>query len=124
MHYLLFYEVGSDYVELRSEFREEHLELSWAAHERGELVLGGALADPVDGAVLLFESDGPQAAESFARADPYVRNGLVRSWRVRPWTTVVGSGAASPVRPSHPLSAEGRIPDAQEKSTRSPRCPP
>jgi hypothetical protein len=63
------------------------------------LLLGGALADPADGAVLLFQGDTAQAAERFAQADPYVANGLVQRWRVRPWTTVVGDGAATPVRP-------------------------
>jgi len=48
MHYLLFYEVGHDYIERRTEFRGVHLELGWKAAERGELVLGGALANPVD----------------------------------------------------------------------------
>jgi hypothetical protein len=62
--------------------------------------LGGALAEPVDGAVLLFEGDSPAAAEEFARRDPYVLNGLVKSWRVRPWTTVVGEAGSAPVRPS------------------------
>lgn len=98
-HYLLIYDVADDYLERRGEFRAEHLALAWAAHERGELLLGGALADPVDAAVLLFTGDSPAAAEAFVVADPYVRNGLVKRWRVRPWTTVVGAGAASPVRP-------------------------
>ena len=100
MHYLLFYEVTPDYVERRAQFRDEHLKLAWQAHARGELVLGGALAEPVDGAILLFSGDSPAAAERFVAADPYVRNGLVKSWRVRPWTTVVGESAASPVRPA------------------------
>lgn len=99
MHYLLFYETAPDYLGRRAEFRSEHLALAWEAHARGELILGGALAEPVDGAVLLFEGDSPAVAERFAAADPYVRNGLVASWRVRPWSTVVGEGAASPVRP-------------------------
>src|SRR2546430_35769 len=64
--------------------------------ERGELVLAGALADPVDGAVLVFRGPTPQAAEAFARADPYVANKLVTRWRVRKWTTVVGEGVTSP----------------------------
>jgi uncharacterized protein len=100
MHYLLTYELVSDYVERRGEYRDEHLTLAWAAAERGELLLGGALADPVDGAVLLFEGASPAAAEAFARADPYVRAGLVERWRVREWTTVVGDGASKPVRPA------------------------
>jgi len=90
MHYLLFYEVVPDYVERRALFREEHLAHARQAQARGELLLGGALADPVDGAVLLFQADSPAVAEAFAAADPYVQNGLVTRWRVRPWTTVVG----------------------------------
>ena len=90
MHYLLIYDVVPDYVERRAPLRAGHLALAREAHARGELVLGGALADPVDGAVLLFRGDSPAAAEAFAAADPYVRNGLVTRWRVRAWTTVVG----------------------------------
>jgi uncharacterized protein YciI len=96
VHYLLFYDTSSDYLERRGAFRSEHLALASAAVARGELVLGGALADPVDGAVLLFRGESPAVAESFAAADPYVRNGLVTRWRVREWTTVVGYDAAHP----------------------------
>ena len=98
MHYLLFYEVTPDYVERRAQFRAEHLTLAWQAHERGELLLGGALTDPVDGALLLFQGTSPEVAARFAEADPYVRNGLVTRWQVRPWLTVVGEQASSPVR--------------------------
>ena len=72
----------------------------WDAYERGELMQAGALANPVDGAVLLFRGESQEVAESFAKADPYVRNGLVKNWRVREWNTVVGMNAANPVRPS------------------------
>ncbi len=99
MHYLLFYEVGPDYVERRTQFRTEHLTLAWQAHATGELVLGGALENPVDLALLLFQGESSAVAERFAKADPYVRNGLVKRWWVRPWTTVVGEAAASPVKP-------------------------
>ena len=91
MHFLLFYEVGSDYVERRNRFREAHLAYARAAAARGELVLGGAFANPVDGAVLLFRGDSAAAAEQFAKSDPYVVNGLVKRWHVREWTTVVGA---------------------------------
>ena len=97
MHYLLYYDVVPDYVERRAPFRAEHLALGRAAHSRGELILGGALADPIDGAVLLFRSDSPAVAEAFALADPYVRHGLVTRWRVRMWTTVIGDDPAVPV---------------------------
>ena len=100
MHYLLMYDVNPDYLARRVEFRDEHLTLAWQSHERGELVLGGALADPVDGAVLLFRGDSPEVAERFAAADPYVRHNLVTRWRVRPWITVAGTEAATPVHPA------------------------
>ena len=99
MHYLLLYDLAPDYLERRAEFRGVHLKFAWEAHERGELVLGGALADPVDGAVLLFKGDSPAVAERFANADPYVKNGLIVRWRVRAWTTVIGKDASTPVRP-------------------------
>lgn len=99
MHYLLFYEVGSDYVSRRAEFRDAHLENAWKASERGELLLGGALANPIDGAVLLFQGDSPKVAEEFAKADPYVTSGAVKRWHVREWTTVAGENAAMPVKP-------------------------
>ena len=99
MHYLLFYELAPDYLERRKEFRTEHLKLAWEAHERGDLVLAGALAEPADRAVFLFDGSSAEAAEAFAESDPYVRNGIVTDWRVRPWTTVVGEGASSPVLP-------------------------
>jgi uncharacterized protein YciI len=97
MHYLLFYEYVSDYLARREQFRTEHLTLAWQSHARGELVLGGAVAEPMDGAVLLFQADSPQVVEAFVTADPYVRDGLVTQWRVRPWHTVVGENASTPV---------------------------
>jgi uncharacterized protein YciI len=96
-HFLLFYDACPDYVEKRKPFRGAHLTYAWAAHERGELVLGGAFADPVDGAVLFFQGESAQVAEAFASSDPYVVNGLVTAWRVREWTTVVGDTAATPI---------------------------
>ena len=106
MHYLLFYEVGEDYVSRRAKFRVEHLEKASKASERGELVLAGALANPVDGAVLLFTGDSPEVAEKFARADPYVVNGVVKRWYVREWTTVAGQGAATPIRPKTAMAGK------------------
>ena len=99
MHYLLFYELADDYITRRAEFRNAHLEMAWKASERGELQLAGALANPTDGAVLLFKGDSPEVAEKFARSDPYVKNGMVKRWHVREWMTVAGAGCANPVRP-------------------------
>jgi uncharacterized protein len=93
MHYLLFYDYVPDIVERRGPHRAAHIAHARAAVDRGELVLGGALANPLDGGVLLFRGDSPAAAETFAQVDPYVVNGLVSRWRVREWTTVVGRDA-------------------------------
>ena len=97
-HYLLTYQFVDDYAERRTAFRGVHLELAWAAQARGELVLAGALADPMDTGVLLFIGETPETAEAFARNDPYVTNGLVKHWSVRQWVTVVGDAAATPIR--------------------------
>ena len=97
MHYLLFYEAGGDYAERRQPFRAAHLQHARNAVARGELVLGGALADPIDGAVLLFRGDSSAAAEQFAKTDPYVTNGVVQRWHVREWTTVVGNDAETKI---------------------------
>jgi uncharacterized protein YciI len=98
MHFLVIYEFTPDYIQRRPPYRGEHLRLAWEAQERGELILGGALADPPDKAVILFQGENDRAARDFARNDPYVTSGLVTQWTVRPWTTVVGATAATPVR--------------------------
>lgn len=90
-HFILFYDVVGDYVERRKDFRSEHLALARSATARGELRYGGAYADPVDGAALVFRGEDGSVASAFAEADPYVREGLVSSWWVREWTAVVGA---------------------------------
>jgi uncharacterized protein YciI/heme-degrading monooxygenase HmoA len=89
-YYALIYEVVDDYVARRGEFREQHLRVAREVRERGELVLAGAFAEPVDRALLVFRTDEKNEVEEFARKDPYVVNGLVKKWEVRPWKVVVG----------------------------------
>lgn len=93
-HFLLFYEYVADYIERRNAHRPAHFAHARAYHERGELFLAGACTD--DGGpigVLCFEVENREAVEAFARADPYVKNGVAASWRVREWTTVLGERA-------------------------------
>lgn len=99
MHYLLFYDVVDGYVERRRPFRAAHLAYAEPYTARGQLLLGGALGEPGDGAVLLFQADAPDLVKTFARSDPYVQHGLVVRWRVRPWLTVAGAWAAAPLAP-------------------------
>src|SRR6266849_4325183 len=90
-YYALFYEVIDDYVARRAQFRQEHLRLAGEARTRGQLVFAGALAEPADRALLVFHVDNKTKVEDFARKDPYVVNGLVKKWEVRPWNVVVGN---------------------------------
>jgi uncharacterized protein len=91
-YYALFYrEVVPDFIAKRTMFREEHLGMAREAHARGELILAGALADPPDGALLVFRANDAHPIEEFVRKDPYVTNGLVKRWEIRPWTVVVGN---------------------------------
>ena len=99
MHYLLTYNYTGDYLEKRGQFRNEHLRHAWAAQQRGELILGGAAGDPPSCAVVLFQTESAEVIDAFVKADPYYLNGLVRSYSIQPWTTVVGDWALSPIRP-------------------------
>jgi hypothetical protein len=90
MYYILFYTLVEDYVEKRVPFRKAHLAYAEEAHKRGELIHAGALADPADSAVLIFKGDSPSVAEEFVKNDPYVKNGLIVKWEIRPWTVVIG----------------------------------
>jgi uncharacterized protein YciI len=83
------------FVTKRDRFRKSHLEYARKAYERGELVLAGAL-ESGDAAILVFRGSSPEAAEAFAKSDPYVVNGLVTSWRVRKWMTVIGEDSTLP----------------------------
>jgi len=99
MHFLLFYDVVDNYTEKRKPFRAAHFEYAQRAYDAGELVLAGALDEPVDGAVLVFRGPTAANAERFAQSDPYVANGLVKQWRVRKWATVLGDGESLPKLP-------------------------
>jgi uncharacterized protein YciI len=90
MYWLLLYDLVDDYLERRPPLRERHLVQVRNAFEKGELVLAGALANPVDTAVLVFRADSAETAQRFAQDDPYVSEGLVTSWQVRQWNVVTG----------------------------------
>lgn len=99
MHFLLFYTYSADVLERRAQFRARHLKLAWEAQQRGELILGGALTDPVDMGVLLFSVPSRDVIEKFVAEDPYVNGRLVTKWSIRNWMTVVGADASNPIRP-------------------------
>ncbi len=88
-YFVLIYYVVEDYVARRTPYREEHLRLAWDAYSRGELILGGALADPADRAILIFRCPDKAAVEKFVQNDPYFNNGLVARYEICPWTVVI-----------------------------------
>ena len=89
MHLVLEYSLADDYLERRAALREEHLALARAAHERGELLLAGALPDPFDRSLLVWTAPR-EVVERFVAEDPYVTSGLVTGWSIRTWNVVVG----------------------------------
>ena len=89
-YFALFYDVVDNFTDKRMPFREPHLKLVKEAHERGEIVMAGGLGDPLEQAMIVFRVADASTPENFARADPYVKQGLVKSWRVKPWNVVVG----------------------------------
>ena len=90
-YYVLVYHLTDDYLERRGNYRAEHLQLAKDAEARGELVLGGAYSDPADTALLVWLGEDASAAENFVANDPYVKNGLIARWEIRPWTVVIGT---------------------------------
>jgi hypothetical protein len=51
--------------------------------------MGGALAEPADQALLVFRAASKTIVERFVQNDPYVKNGLVARWEIRPWAVVI-----------------------------------
>jgi len=94
MYSLLLYDYVDDVVGRRAPFREVHLARVREAHEQGVLLMAGTLAEPVDGAVFVFTTDDRSVVEDFVSRDPYVREGLVTAWQIRPWNVVIGRPTA------------------------------
>lgn len=99
MHYLLTYHYSADYLERRGAYRNAHIAKAWQAQATGELVLAGAAGDPLDSAVFVFDCDSAAPIEAFVQGDPYYTNGLVDSYTIKPWNTVVGKDAKTPIQP-------------------------
>ena len=90
-YFLLFYDTVENYIEKRAPHRALHLAHVNKYHKSGQIVMGGALAEPADQAVIVFRVDDASIVEEFAQNDPYVKEGLIKNWRVRPWTVVIGN---------------------------------
>jgi uncharacterized protein YciI len=93
-YFVLTYDsVVDDYVARRAPFRAEHLRLLSELKDRGQVVMGGAVGDPPEGALIVFRCDDQGDVEKFVAVDPYVQNGLIGTWHIQKWNVVVGAGA-------------------------------
>ena len=79
-HYLIRYHYVENMEQRRVPHRSEHLEY-WASVERDvkdtRMVIGGALQDPIDTGVLVFESDTAENVERIVQNDPYFEYKLI-----------------------------------------------
>ena len=90
MLWLLTYDYVDDIAARRAPFREAHIGLVGDLHDQGVLVMAGAVGDPIEGALFVFTAEDQAVVEAFVAQDPYVAEGLVTGWQVRPWNVVVG----------------------------------
>eukprot|EP00850_Spirogloea_muscicola_P011947 SM000076S21768 [mRNA] locus=s76:153871:154876:- [translate_table: standard] len=98
-HFVLFYDYVEGILEKRAPFRAPHLALCKEFVARGDLLLGGPLQDPTDAAILVFHVLSASEVDQFVAQDPYVLNGLVVKWAVRPWMVLVGCAPTVPTDP-------------------------
>jgi uncharacterized protein len=88
--YVVFYESADDVLETAPLHFAAHSARLDDFHARGELLMVGTFADPqADGSMSIFRTRA--AAEEFVRDDPFVRNGVVRSWRILEWNEVLAA---------------------------------
>lgn len=86
-HTVIFYEYVPDIVEKRGPHREAHLAWLQKWQSDGQLIAAGAFGDPPNGGLLLLRAGAD--ADALCEGDPYVKAGLVSSWRAEPWRVVV-----------------------------------
>lgn len=87
--WVLLYECEADVLERAPDHYPAHSARVEAFHERGDLLLVGLFANPqADGSMAVFRTR--ESAEEFAAADPFVVNGVVRSYRLLQWNEIYG----------------------------------
>jgi uncharacterized protein YciI len=77
-------------AEKRAPHREAHLAHLRELHDKGTLLLGGALLDPMDAGLLILRAESKDAVEAILATDAYAQNGIWTKLVVREWNVVVG----------------------------------
>jgi uncharacterized protein YciI len=82
--YVLFYQSADDVGSKASTHFAAHSVHLKEFHGRGTLLMLGPFANAQeDGAMSIFTTR--EAAEEFARTDPFVLRGVIRGWKVLEW---------------------------------------
>jgi uncharacterized protein YciI len=69
-----------------------HVARSKELHEQGVLVMAGAFLEPSDGPVqTMGVLTSREAADDYARNDPFVVAGLVEQYTIRQWANLFGA---------------------------------
>jgi len=85
--YVLYYESAPDVLEKAPIHGPAHRAYWQEFLEKGSLLMIGPFANPKEGAMGIFTTR--EAAEAFARDDPFVLNGVVMNWLVREWSECI-----------------------------------
>ncbi len=91
MYFLLSYDYVVDILTEREPYRAEHLRILQEYQDREELLLAGAVGEPVQGAAFVFKVATAADVQAFVDRDPYMANDLVTKASIAPWHVVTGS---------------------------------
>lgn len=93
--HVLQYDYVADALEKRKPYREAHLAFMGKQIEKGNVVLGGALDNPPTGGLIILRNLSSSDIEKLAQQDPYVINGIVTKYAIKPYIAVVGDALLS-----------------------------
>jgi uncharacterized protein YciI len=86
--YVLFYESSDDVRSKAPRHFPAHVARWKAFQDDGTLLMIGTFANPQEeGSMAIFTSR--DAAEAFAKSDPFILNGVVRAWSIREWNEAI-----------------------------------
>ena len=86
--YVLFYESADDVRAKAPPFFPAHVARWREFQNQGTLLMVGTFANPQEeGSMAIFTTR--EAAEAFAKSDPFVVNGVVRRWSIREWNEAI-----------------------------------
>ena len=88
MKYVLLYESADDVASKAPPHFPAHKARLDEFHARGDLLMVGTSGDPQSqGSMAIFRTR--ESAEEFVRDDPFLLNGVVRSYEIREWNEVL-----------------------------------